>query len=221
MNSKFIAVDGLDGSGKTTCIKFLKEYLESKGKHVHVTKAIGSGFGGWGFRQILLSGEIRDQNVTNLLTVACHVTAINEINSLRKNSDDTGKEVVVIHDRYLASYWAYNYLNPMLDNNEDIKNQSLMLYNSFLNINEVNKLPDLYLYIDIDPNVAKERIDQREEAKVYSDLKSIEYFEKLKKSFDDFFETNLFKRTIVDNNTEKENMFNQIKLIADKLLTND
>lgn len=219
MHSKFIAVDGLDGSGKTTCINYLKEYFESLGKKVYLTKAIGSGFGGWEFRQILLSGELVDQNVTNLLTIACHISSINEINSLRKTSEELGEDTIIIHDRYLASYWAYNYLNPMLSSNEEIKNKSLMLFNSYLNINDKELQPDLYFYINVDPSIAKERIDKRNEKKVYADLKPIEYFEKLKESFDDYFETNLVKRVTIDNNTNDiEVLFNQLRLSINRYL---
>ena len=219
MHSKFIAVDGLDGSGKTTCINYLKEYFESLGKKVYLTKAIGSGFSGWGFRQILLSGELIDQNVTNLLTIACHISSINEINSLRKTSEELGEDIVIIHDRYLASYWAYNYLNPMLCSNEETKNKSLMLFNSYLNINDKELQPDLYLFIDVDPVTAKERIDKRNKKKVYADLKPIEYFEKLKESFEDYFETNLVKRIIIDNNTnDVEVLFNQLRLSINRYL---
>ncbi len=219
MNSKFIAVDGLDGSGKTTCINYLKEYFESLGKKVYLTKAIGSGVSGWMFRHILLSDKLVDQNVTNLLTIACHISSINQINSLRKESEELGEDIVIIHDRYLASYWAYNYLNPMLNNNEEIKVKSLMLFNSYLNINNKELQPDLYLYIDVDPTIAKERIDKRNEEKVYADLKSIEYFQKLKESFDDYFETNLVKRVTINNNTnDLEVLFNQLKLSVNRYL---
>jgi len=37
MTGKFIVFDGLDGTGKTTFIKMLSEYLESKGFKVSVT----------------------------------------------------------------------------------------------------------------------------------------------------------------------------------------
>lgn len=218
-NIKFIAIEGLDGSGKTSSISFLENYFKDKGYFVHRTSAIGSGDGGWFLRQALLSGNISNQDVTNLLTVACHKASITEINKLRKQYENENINVVILHDRYLASYWAYNYLNPMISDSEDIKNKSLMLFNSFLNINDKELQPDLYLYIDVDPVIAKDRIDKRNEKKEYADLKPIEYFEKLKESFDDYFETNLVKRVTIDNNTNDiEVLFNQLRLSINRYL---
>ena len=55
--SKFIVVEGLDGTGKTTQIKILAEYLKSKGADVEITAEPTAHPTGKLIRRIL-SGEV-------------------------------------------------------------------------------------------------------------------------------------------------------------------
>ena len=56
----FITFEGIDGCGKTTQIKLLKEYFESKGKTVLLTREPGAKGLGIKLREILLNydGEV-------------------------------------------------------------------------------------------------------------------------------------------------------------------
>ncbi len=213
MNNKFIVVDGVDGCGKTTSIEYLKDYLISKGQNVHLTKAIGSGKNGLAMRQLLLESKFDVQDIDDLLVLACHINSLKEVNEYLSLG------YTVIHDRYLASYWAYNFQVPFNEIGKENRNKVLNLFNLYLtDRNIIGKEPDLSLYIDISAEKAKERMSQRDKPLTYTDNGSLEYFQNLIEAFKDYYETNVVKHTVINNNFDNiENLYNQLRFSIDKL----
>ena len=216
-NNKFIVVDGIDGCGKTSSIEYLKEYLTSKGHNVRLTQAIGSGKNGMALRQLLLENKFNIQDINDLLVLSCH------INSLREVNEWLSLGYTVIHDRYLASYWAYNFQVPFNEATKESRNKVLNLFNLYLqDKNVIGKEPDLSLYIDITAEKAKERMIARGAPLSYTDNGTIEYFNNLIEAFKDYYSTNLVKHTIIDNNNDNiENLFNQLRKSVDRLCYNN
>lgn len=98
---KWIIIEGLDGSGKTTAINFLKEHYESKGKTVALIRAIGSGSIGEVLRKFVIEQEYTDTSMNTLAFPVAIMDAISEVFEAVHTHD------VVIMDRYLGSYFAY------------------------------------------------------------------------------------------------------------------
>lgn len=213
MNNKLIVVDGVDGCGKTSSIEYLKEYLISKGHVVHTTKAIGSGENGVLLRQMLLEHRFIIQDINDLLVLSCH------INSLREVNDMLNLGYTVIHDRYLASYWAYNFLTPFNEASKESRNKVLSLFNLYLtDKNVIGKQPDLSLYIDITAEKAKDRMMKRNLPLEYTDHGTVEYFNRLIEAFKDYYDTNIVKHTVIDNNIDNiYNLYDQLKHSVDRL----
>lgn len=65
-NNLFISVEGIDGAGKSTHLKFIKKYLESKSYNVAISREPGGSIVGEKIRSILLSSD-NIHNVTELL----------------------------------------------------------------------------------------------------------------------------------------------------------
>ena len=57
MKGKFITFEGGDGSGKSTQIKLLSEYLKVKGEDVEATKEPGGTEVGQEIRKLLVCGD--------------------------------------------------------------------------------------------------------------------------------------------------------------------
>lgn len=97
----WIVVEGLDGSGKTTAIEILKQYYESIGKNVAITKAIGSGEIGKFLRTKIVEEAYTDSSMNTVAFPLAIMDCISEVFELRNAND------VIITDRFLGSYYAY------------------------------------------------------------------------------------------------------------------
>lgn len=98
----WIVVEGLDGSGKTTAIEILKQYYESIGKNVAITKAIGSGEIGKFLRTKIVEEAYTDSSMNTIALPLAIMDCIWEVLRLRATND------IIITDRFLGSYYAYD-----------------------------------------------------------------------------------------------------------------
>lgn len=97
----WIVVEGIDGSGKTTAIEILKQYYESIGKNVAITKAIGSGEIGEFLRSKIITEGYTDSYMNTVAFPLAIMDCILEVFKLSNAND------VIITDRFLGSYYAY------------------------------------------------------------------------------------------------------------------
>lgn len=147
MKAPFITFEGGEGSGKSTQIKLLAEYLKQKSVDVVVTKEPGGTPIGVELRRLLVEGaaDKMDANAEALLFFAdrrIHMT------QLVWPALENGKWV--ISDRFADSTTAYQYYayNKRLSK-EDID----MLYRFAVG----DFKPDLTIILDIDPKVGLSR----------------------------------------------------------------
>ena len=136
----FIAFDGIDGSGKSTILDRLMIDLKNKEYEVSLLD-----FGGGSiFKQILREIRANKNTLPRIREMVFYFeglhTYINDIKPFRSD-----KNKILIIDRYLLTYYVYGQLNGM--NKEDI-----LFFTK--NIEE----PDLYFYLDNEPDVALDRV---------------------------------------------------------------
>jgi len=140
-----ISVEGLDGSGKSTQIKLIKEYLESINKRVIVLREPGGTKIGEKVRDILLDKNNTEMdNVAEMLLYASSRAQL--FSQVIKPSLESG--IIVICDRFIDSSIVYQGYGRGLD------------IESVLNVNLTaiqNRLPDLTLFIDIEPKTSLNR----------------------------------------------------------------
>ncbi|MDO4749856.1 MAG: dTMP kinase [Eubacteriales bacterium] len=145
MEAKFIAFEGLDGSGKSTQIRMLAERLRMKGRRVAVTaEPTVSALGG--LVRDSLSGFTKrtDEELAALFLadrVAHNVNPIWGIEKLLGDGND------VITDRYYYSSFAYQGLRT----DED------WVYAMNLNCPAIRR-PDLCIFLDLDTETARKRM---------------------------------------------------------------
>lgn len=104
MKGSFIVMEGPDGSGKTTQIELLKEYLSKKGYHCIVTREPGGTSIGEKIRQIILNPEHKEMSdVTEMLLYAASRAQL--VHDVIGPALEAGK--IVLSDRFVDSSVVY------------------------------------------------------------------------------------------------------------------
>ena len=140
LNSFFIVLDGVDGSGTTTHSKLLVSFLEYQGFKVHLTREPSKSEIGILLRKFLKNKEIPP--TTDALLFAAD-RDLHYHNEIKKKLDE---DYIVISDRYIESSIIYQSLQADSITIEWIKN-----------LNKFVGLPDLTIILDIDPKIALAR----------------------------------------------------------------
>ena len=144
MSGKFITLEGIDGSGKTTQGIFLKNKLEEFGKDVLFTREPGGVKGAEEIRKLLVQGEKdRWSNITEILLF--FASRRHHLEKVLLPAINKGK--VVICDRFTDSTIIYQ-------GRENIHLKKMIIE---LNKSVIGIVPDLTLIIDIDPTKSLNR----------------------------------------------------------------
>jgi len=142
----FITIEGLDGAGKSTQIKFIKEFMENRGFQVLISREPGGTYIGEKIRDILLDREHHEmKDMTEALLYAA--SRAQHVEELIKPALEKG--YVVLCDRFVDSSIAYQGGARKL---------------GIEKVREINKFatgglePDLTIFFDIPPEISLERI---------------------------------------------------------------
>ena len=142
---RFIVFEGLDGSGKSSQLRLLGEYLKESGQNVLETLEPTSGPVGSLLRQILTGRMRADPHTIALLFAA------DRSDHLFQQQDGLlarlAGGMTVLCDRYYLSNYAYQAEHVSLD--------ALIEFNRH---NTRNLRPDLTLFLDLPVEVSLERI---------------------------------------------------------------
>jgi dTMP kinase len=161
---KFIVIDGIEGAGKSTQIKFIAEYFQAQKREVVLTREPGGTPLGEELRDILLNTEIDILPTSELLLMFAarhqhlHEKIIPNINA--------GK--IIISDRFVDSSYAYQGGGRGLET-EIIDSLSFITLENFK--------PDLTIFLNLPLEMALERIKQRETTDRI-EKESLEFFTK-------------------------------------------
>ena len=147
MEGKFITLEGIEGSGKSTNLKDISNTLDQKLIDYVVTKEPGSGSLGKDLRSLLLSNDNQiSAQVEILLMMADRKNHLDSlvIPNLKKGN-------WVISDRYLDSTYAYQGGGRKMDSVliDELSNSLNLL------------VPDLTILFDLPVELALERAKQR------------------------------------------------------------
>ncbi len=171
--SLFIAFEGIDGSGKSTQVKLLAEYLTEKGLKVYTTFEPTDSRIGTMIRDIFNHRMEGDQKVIAALFAADRLDhLLNSKNGILKKLEDG---YTVITDRYYFSSYAYHSVYVDMDWVIETNSLSANL-----------KRPDLNIYIDIDPEISMDRLNKgRTNIEMYETLENLtKVHSKYKEAFD-------------------------------------
>jgi len=174
--SLFIAIDGIDGCGKSTLSKGMAEKMQNMGRKVKLTREPGGTEAGLLIRQLLVSKQYDLEPESEMMLYCAdrleHQTKL-VLPALEGGSD-------VISDRFVSSTYAYQIFGRGLDKD----------FLDYLTGHSIRRMPDITFIIEIDPETALERAMDRlrrdnmvEEEGKFEAL-GLEFFKKVSEGFD-------------------------------------
>jgi len=143
----FITIDGGDGSGKSTQVKRLAEYLRQRGKEPLICRDPGSTPLGEAVRRILLDRQMTISASSEMflfMAARAQMTA-----ELIRPALDAGK--IVLSDRFLLSTLVYQGFAPGFPPDPIFETGLIAIE---------GRVPDLTILLDIDPERAFSRLNR-------------------------------------------------------------
>jgi len=190
---KYYAIEGIDGSGKTTQVQKLEQYFINQGRKIFITKEPTSGFIGDLIHRVL------DKKITLPFISLQYLFCADRAVHLEKKVIPALKEgKIVLSDRSLWSSVAYGITDLGLKINE--KQRLLMAYN-LLSMYGGFLIPDKTFFLKVPADVAMRRMDMRQkELTIYERTEKLKKIEKeyewLAKQFNEFI-------VIIEGNNHK------------------
>jgi len=169
---KFITIEGGEGAGKTTILALIKDFLDSKGYQVIITREPGG---------IDISEQIRglilDKKNTGMdgRTEALLYAAARRQHLVEKVLPALHAGKVVLCDRFIDSSLAYQGYARGIGIDE------VFSINRFA-INEC--MPDLTLYFDVQPEIGMARINENRDREINRlDLEGLHFHHKVREGY--------------------------------------
>ena len=166
-----IAIEGIDGAGKTTQARLVSEEL-AKNNTVHLTKNPTDGLIGKFIREVL-AGKIKipSSSIQYLFSADRQVQQVEVLNDLKD-----GK--IIITDRYFWSAIVYGIVDRE-DLDFDQAGNLLLVSQGILSMYHKFIVPDLTIFLDIPMEAALERINGKKIAKeIYENEEKLKKIEK-------------------------------------------
>lgn len=187
----FITFEGGEGSGKTTIIEKVCEYLESQGKNYILTREPGGTNISEQIREVILN---RKNTEMDGLTEA-YLYAASRAQHVREKIAPALKEgKVVLCDRYLDSSIVYQgYVRGYgMDTIKEINREAIT-------VNGRMYLPDLTIYFDLSPEIGLGRIAKNKNREVNRlDLEKMDFHQKVREGYLKQAEKNNDRFAIID-----------------------
>ena len=166
----FISFEGIDGSGKSTQIQKLAEFLESHDFDIVITREPGGSTGGEEIRNLLLQGNVdRWSPETEILLFTA--ARRDHLERIILPALEEGK--IVICDRFADSTRMYQGMRGSnLRNLVDSLNEKVIKFD-----------PDLTILIDINPEISLKRAKSRKTVEERFEDFGVELQMKMRKGF--------------------------------------
>ncbi|MBI2051362.1 dTMP kinase [Candidatus Roizmanbacteria bacterium] len=178
---KFIAIEGIDGSGKTTQANRLKDIL-SKKTSVFLTKQPTDGPIGKFIRQVI-SGELKLPPVSFQYLFAAD-RQVHQVEVLKQL--EGGKTVIT--DRYFWSAIAYG-LYERGSRNFEKDGKQLLVSLSLLSMYHQFVIPDATFYLDISAETAMKRVSKmKKELELYEKKEALNHVRRAYRWIIDIFD---------------------------------
>jgi len=201
MNPIFITLEGIEGSGKSTNIKVINDYLDNKNiDYINTREPGGSDVGG-NLRDILLNTEKKLSNETELLLMLAD--RVNHIETLINPSLNNG--ITVISDRYMDSSYAYQ------GGGREMGVSNIRRIADNLNIIQ----PNLTLLFDLPVEMALERARSRSKLDRF-ESEEIDFHQKIRDTYLLLAEEDKERIQIIDASKEIEEVSKQVIDILNK-----
>jgi len=199
METKFITLEGIEGSGKTSSIKSITNLLDDKGISYVVTREPGGSSIGSELRSILLNPQTKISSEVELMLMLAdrkdHVEQV-ILPNLKKGN-------WVVSDRFMDSSFAYQGGGRKLDKN--------MIDSFSRNLNL--PIPDLTLLFDVPVEISLLRVKARGELDRF-EQEEIDFHNRIREAYLELAEQNVNRIQIIDSSRAIEDMF---KIVEEKI----
>ena len=207
MNNLFITFEGGDGSGKSTQVNLLKDYLDNLNFETIKTREPGGTPSAEILRDLLTTGEVEKWTPMSeaLLMWASRYEHLIQVIEPALNS---GKNVIC--DRFYDSTYAYQGVahNLGIDKMEKLKK---------IIIGDIE--PDVTFVLDIDPKVGLKRSLDRPNQENRFESYNIDFHNKIRSAFLEIAIKNKNRCVVVDASLNEQEINNLIITVIDNLIT--
>ena len=206
----FIVFEGGEGTGKTTAIDTIYNWLiENKFKCIKTREPGGITISEQ-IRQVILNTENKSMDSR---TEALLYAAARRQHLVEKVIPALEEGTIVLCDRFIDSSLAYQGYA------RNLGIEAVMSINAFA-IGEY--MPDLSILFDLDPRIGLERINNNKDREINRlDLEKLDFHEKVRAGYNIVYENNKDRIVKIDAAQSKETVINEIKKILKlKIWTN-
>ena len=202
MKAKFITLEGIEGSGKTSSLKSITDLLDKKNISYVVTREPGGSSIGKELRAILLDPETEISPEVELLLMLSdrkdHVEKIILPNLEKGNW--------VVSDRFMDSSIAYQ------GGGRQLGKKLIISLAEYLNLPQ----PDLTLLFDLPVETSLSRVKARGELDRF-EKEELEFHKRIRNTYLDLAKNNSNRIKIIDSSKKIESMLNNVKQAIEKL----
>ena len=196
MRGKFITLEGIEGSGKSTSLDTISKSLETHNIEFIVTKEPGGGPLGKDLRKMLLDKKTSISSEVELLLMMADRK--NHIDNIVEPSLEKG--IWVISDRYLDSSYAYQGGGRQIDVSKiDLLTEILKL-----------PIPDLTLLFDLSPEIALQRAKNRSELDRF-ESEPMDFHQRIREAYLNLANDNIERYVVIDASRDIQNVKDQVQ----------
>ena len=203
MNPLFITLEGIEGSGKSTNIRVINNYLNDKNINYINTREPGGSEVGDQLRNILLNTEKKLSNQTELLLMLAD--RVNHIETLIKPNLEKG--ITVISDRFMDSSYAYQ------GGGREMGLDTITKIIDGLNIIQ----PNLTLLFDLPVEMALERARKRSKLDRF-ESEDYDFHQRIRETYLFLAEEDSERIKIIDASKDIEEVESQVRKILEQKL---
>ena len=195
----FITFEGIEGSGKSTQIKFLYTFLKNNiSKKIYLTREPGGTKISEKIRNIVIKDLNSDNNPLTELFLLFAARAEHYDLIKKKLSDG----FIVLCDRYIDSTIAYQHFNGTIE---------LKTINYLQKLIDKNTKPNLTILLDVKPSLSKKRMNLRKKKLDRFDNETLRKMEIVRKGFLKIAKLNKKRIIVINNNLDQNVSENKIK----------
>jgi len=202
MKAKFITLEGIEGSGKTSSLKSITDLLDKKNISYVVTREPGGSSIGKELRAILLDPETEISPEVELMLMLSdrkdHVEKIILPNLEKGNW--------VVSDRFMDSSIAYQ------GGGRQLGKKLIISLSEYLNLPQ----PDLTLLFDLPVETSLSRVKERGALDRF-EKEELEFHKRIRNTYLDLAKNNSNRIKIIDSSEKIESMLNNVKQAIEKL----
>ena len=204
MKAKFITLEGIEGSGKSSSLKSITDLLDKKNISYIVTREPGGSSIGKELRAILLDPDTEISPEVELMLMLSdrkdHVEKIILPNLEKGNW--------VVSDRFMDSSIAYQGGGRQLDK------KLIISLTDYLNLPQ----PDLTLLFDLPVEISLSRVKARGELDRF-EKEELEFHKRIRNTYLELAKNNSNRIKIIDSSKKIESMLNNVKQAIEKLFS--